>query len=85
MASSKTVLRPLCVRAEHSRYFTEPVGIKGEGVMGWAMVEVSLWPKPLSESWNLIKLLVSSKQYSHERETETKNGNLRKLCPPECS
>lgn len=26
MASSNTVLRPRCVRAEHSRYFTAPVG-----------------------------------------------------------
>lgn len=29
MASSNTVLRPRCVRAEHSRYFTAPVGQRG--------------------------------------------------------
>lgn len=34
MASSNTVLRPLCVKAEHSRYFTESVGRKAGAVMG---------------------------------------------------
>lgn len=34
MASSNTVLRPRCVKAEHSRYFTESVGKKAGAVMG---------------------------------------------------
>lgn len=34
MASSNTVLRPRCVKAEHSRYFTESVGRKAGAVMG---------------------------------------------------
>lgn len=33
MASSNTVLRPRCVNAEHSRYFTESVGRKAGAVM----------------------------------------------------
>lgn len=33
MASSNTVLRPRCVNAEHSRYFTESVGGKAGAVM----------------------------------------------------
>ena len=34
MASSNTVLRPRCVKAEHSRYFTESVRRKAGAVMG---------------------------------------------------
>lgn len=34
MASSNTVLRPRCVKAEHSRYFTESVGGKASAVIG---------------------------------------------------
>lgn len=34
MASSNTVLRPRCVKAEHSRYFTESVGRKAVVAMG---------------------------------------------------
>lgn len=34
MASSNTVLRPRCVKAEHSRYFTESVRKKADVAMG---------------------------------------------------
>lgn len=44
MASSNTVLRPRCVKAEHSRYFTAPVTKKKKKYVKW--IQTAKAPAP---------------------------------------
>lgn len=80
MASSNTVLRPRCVKAEHSRYFTESVGRKAGVALGGKAAgagsgdtQVSVPYARKDSTWLLLKL---NKHISGDQRHYTLSGHI---------